>query len=76
MAGFTAIRQNFANHEILEHNAKLKAELLKTTPKPPAGEGGNAGRDYRKISTPRFQAAISTTAATLIRQQAEQSKGD
>ncbi len=68
----------FANHaKFLEtHNAKLKAELLKTTPKPPAGEGGNAGRDYQKDIDTALSGGDFTTAATLIRQQAEQSKGD
>lgn len=49
----------------------VKAELLKDTPKPPAGTGGNVDSDFDKaIETARTNGDMATVAA-LIRQKAE-----
>lgn len=48
----------------------VKAELLKSTPKPPAGDGGNTGGVFEKeIEAARANGDMVTVAA-LIRQQA------
>jgi len=48
----------------------VKAELLKGTPKPPAGDGGNTGGAFEKeIEAARANGDMATVAA-LIRQQA------
>ena len=48
----------------------VKAELLKGTPKPPAGDGGNTGVAFEKeIEAARANGDMATVAA-LIRQQA------
>lgn len=48
----------------------VKAELLKGTPKPPAGDGGNTGGAFEKeIEVARANGDMATVAA-LIRQQA------
>lgn len=48
----------------------VKAELLKGTPKPPAGDGGNTGGAFEKeIEEARANGDMATVAA-LIRQQA------
>lgn len=48
----------------------VKAELLRGTPKPPAGEGSNTGGDFEKeIEAARANGDMATVAA-LIRQQA------
>jgi cysteinyl-tRNA synthetase len=52
----------------------VKAELLKGTPKPPAGEGSNTGGDFEKeIEAARANGDMATVAA-LIRQKAMSEK--
>ena len=52
----------------------VKAELLKGTPKPPAGGGGNTGEAFEKeIEAARANGDMATVAA-LIRQQAMSEK--
>ena len=52
----------------------VKAELLKSTPKPPAGDGGNTGGVFEKeIEAARANGDMVTVAA-LIRQQAMMEK--
>ena len=52
----------------------VKAELLKGTPKPPAGEGGDTGEAFEKeIEAARANGDMATVAA-LIRQQAMSEK--
>lgn len=52
----------------------VKAELLKGTPKPPAGDGGNTGGAFEKeIEAARANGDMATVAA-LIRQQAMSEK--
>ncbi len=48
----------------------VKAELLKGTPKPPAGDGGNPGGDFEKEIEAALANGDMATAAALIRQQA------
>ncbi len=47
----------------------VKAELLKGTPKPPAGAGGAAKVDYEKEITEARERGDMVTVAALIRQQ-------
>lgn len=54
----------------------LKAELLKNTPKPPAGTGGQVGTASSKAVEEAMSRGDMATAAAIMRQQQMSNKGD